>query len=154
MGEDRPEHSPDEEANPGEQRDLASTRRDESSTRRDGSSARRDESSARRDGHSTGRDKSSLGRDASAVQRDATSTKRDRTADENDEQADRLDDKDDVADRHTLRVEELRGRGRSSAVAPRTIAHDHDRTANARRAIATMQFMTGLNPVRPTRRFG
>jgi len=116
MDEDRPGHSPDEAADPGGQRDIASTRRDASSTRRDGSSTRRDESSNQRDGLSSGRDESSLGRDESALQRDATSTRRDRVADCHDEEADRLDISDDLADRHTLRVEELRGRGRSGRI--------------------------------------
>jgi diguanylate cyclase (GGDEF)-like protein len=82
-----------------------------------------------RDESSVQRDESSLDRDESAVQRDASSTMRDRVADDLDDEAARLDASDDLADRHTLGVAELRGRsrsGRARAADNRTRAR-HDR---------------------------
>ncbi len=60
------------------------------------------------------RDSTAGERDASADRRDESSALRDSLAEGHDRAATDLDVKDDVADRHTLRVEELRGRGRAS----------------------------------------
>jgi len=87
--------------------------RDESSAQRDDSSSQRDESSVRRDESSVRRDESSVRRDEFSSQRDKSSALRDRRAEGHDLEADELDDRDELADRHTLRVEELRGRGQS-----------------------------------------
>lgn len=62
------------------------------------------------------RDLESTDRDESSSRRDVASEVRDQVADDHDEEAARLDDRDDVADRHTLRVEEMRGRSRSGRV--------------------------------------
>jgi diguanylate cyclase (GGDEF)-like protein len=60
------------------------------------------------------RDEYSSRRDESSTRRDEVSMLRDQVANGHDSEATDLDAQDDLADRHTLRVEELRGRGRSA----------------------------------------
>jgi diguanylate cyclase (GGDEF)-like protein len=89
-------------------------------------------------------------RDLSARQRDRSSALRDQAADSHDQSATQLDADDDIADRHTLRLDEVRSRGRASrrragedraqASQDRTRAaedrdeagHDRERSANDR----------------------
>ena len=94
-------------------RGHAAVNREGIADERDESSAQRDDSSSQRDESSVRRDESSVRRDEFSSQRDKSSALRDRRAEGHDLEADELDDRDELADRHTLRVEELRGRGQS-----------------------------------------
>jgi len=60
------------------------------------------------------RDRTAQKRDVAADQRDDSSTSRDESAESRDTAAASLDARDDISDRHTLGVVELRGRGRES----------------------------------------
>lgn len=76
--------------------------------------AERAEETEDREQDSRRRDRTAQERDVSAQFRDELSVLRDEAAEGHDREAIDLDAKDDLADRHTLRVEELRGRGRAT----------------------------------------
>lgn len=75
------------------------------------------------------RDETASERDQAAEQRDELAVQRDRDADLADQRALELDASDRVADRHTLRVQELRGRGREVG---RRAALDRERAGRDR----------------------
>ena len=60
------------------------------------------------------RDRKAQERDEAAKRRDDSSMSRDEIADDRDEEATNLDARDELSDRHTLGVVELRGRGRET----------------------------------------
>ena len=78
-------------------------------------------------------DRAARARDLSAQRGDELSMLRARIAEGRDEEAAALDAKDEISDRHTLRVEELRGRGRESRV---RAAGDRARAARDRQHAA------------------
>jgi len=91
--------------------------------------AERDAETEDREQDSRRRDQTAHDRDDSAKARDEQSVWRDEVAEGRDREATELDAKDNLADRHTLRVEELRGRGRTSRF---RAAGDRDEAAHDR----------------------
>jgi diguanylate cyclase (GGDEF)-like protein len=79
------------------------------------------------------RDETASERDQAAEQRDELGAQRDRDADRADQRALELDASDRVADMHTLRVQELRGRGREVG---KRAALDRERAGGDRRKAA------------------
>ena len=79
------------------------------------------------------RDETASERDLAAKQRDELAAQRDRDAERADQRALELDASDRVADMHTLRVQELRGRGREVA---KRAALDRERAGRDRRQAA------------------
>jgi diguanylate cyclase (GGDEF)-like protein len=79
------------------------------------------------------RDETASERDQAAEQRDELAAQRDRDADLADQRALELDGSDRIADRHTLRVQELRGRGREVG---KRAALDRERAGGDRRKAA------------------
>ncbi len=78
------------------------------------STAARAETTAQREEGSFLRDEAARERDSSALERDELAVQRDQIAEDRDREARELDVRDALAERHTLRVQELRARARSS----------------------------------------
>ena len=95
--------------------------------------AKRAETTRDRDQTSRRPDGAAEERDVLAQRRDESSTLRDQVADSRDQEATDLDARDNLADRHTLGLDELRGRGRAS----RRRAADGRAQASRDRAQAT-----------------